>query len=470
MKERSPVVAVVGHVDHGKTTLLDTIRKTNVTAREEGGITQKIGAYEVCTEEGKYITFIDTPGHEVFINLRQRGVQTADIVLLVVAADSSVQPQTLESIRAIHEAKVPCIVVITKTDVPNALPEKVIKDLAKANILLEGRGGETPYVLLNAKEKKDMPQLLELITLVSELQSYTYDPKQPVEGSVIEVRKDRRGIIPTIILKNGSIDVGTTVYIGGTAVRVRALVDQTGKNRTHIEPATPFELLGMKDITDSGALVLQNKTEITQKKEQNNGPSWEDTKKKFNFLVRADSFGSLEVIREKLKAFEEIDIISSDIGEPTERDIETASSTSANMLVFQVPVRSTIQAKADAAGVGVFHYMLIYELLEEIEDLIVSLRERRLKESRKVGEARIMAIFVKENKKIAGLKVISGQMEEGSSAEITRGRKILGETTISSIFKKTNPVPLVRKGDECGAIFTDAVDFKQGDIVKLYVQ
>src|SRR3989338_2570707 len=414
MKERSPVVAVVGHVDHGKTTLLDTIRKTNVTAHEEGGITQKIGAYEVCTEEGKYITFIDTPGHEVFINLRKRGVQTADIVLLVIAADSSVQPQTLESIRAIQEAKVPCIVVITKTDVPNALPEKVIKDLSKANIQLEGRGGEVPYVQLNAKDKKDIPQLLELITLVSQLQNYTYDQKHPVEGSVIEVRKDRRGIIATIFLKNGSISVGDTIYIGGTAVRVRALIDHVGKNRIHIEPSTPFELLGMKDVVNAGALVLQSETEIKQKKVLNKGPSWEDAKKKFNFLVRADSFGSLEVIQEKLKAFEEIDIISSDIGEPTERDIETASSTRANMLVFQVPVRSTIQSKADAAGVGVFHYMLIYELLEEIEDLIVSLRERRQKEARKVGEARIMAIFVKENKKIAGIKLISGRMEEGS--------------------------------------------------------
>jgi len=227
-KVRPPVVVVLGHVDHGKTTLLDSLRSASVAAREFGQITQHIGAYELKTKEGKTITFVDTPGHEAFNSLRSRGASVADIALLIVAADDSVQPQTLEALKQIRAHKIPFIVVINKIDVPGANIEKVIKDLTKQEVYLEGRGGETPMVQISAKNKTNLDGLLELITLVAELANLSYDPEASAEGVVIEVKKDRRGVVLTIILGNGSLKVGDSIFVGTEPVKIRALFNDRG--------------------------------------------------------------------------------------------------------------------------------------------------------------------------------------------------------------------------------------------------
>lgn len=478
MKEvRPPVIVVVGHVDHGKTTLLDSIRKTDVAAGEAGGITQRIGAYEITTPNKRRITFIDTPGHAVFGSLRKRGVTTADIALLVIAADSSVQPQTLESLAIIREAQIPFIVVINKIDVPNALPEKVIKDLSKQNVLLEGRGGDVPYVQISAKSGQGLDTLFELITLVADMHELTYDPDAPVEGFVIEVKKDKRGIIPTLIIRNGTLRVGSSVKIEAQDVKVRALFNDKGTAIDHATPSMPVELLGMSKAVSAGAWVgVQPASEPQKETITSSAPQttdgtegFADQNKRFAFIIRADSYGSLEVIRERFKEYEEIQIIDSSIGEPTESDIERAAGAQATILLFNAKMKKDIRQKAESLSVTLFEFSLMYELLDDIDDLILALRAKREKEARKVGEGKIIAIFEKGQNRIAGLKVNAGKVEVGLIAEIVRGKKIIGESKVKSLYQKTEPVASIKRGEECGMLLSDSIDFSKGDMVKWYL-
>lgn len=474
---RPPVVVVLGHVDHGKTTLLDSLRHTTVAAREFGAITQHIGAYELKTKEGKLITFIDTPGHEAFNSLRSRGAKVADLALLVVAANDSVKPQTQEAIKQIKANKTPLIVVINKIDLEAANVEKVFKDLAKQEIYVEGRGGETPVAQVSAAKKTGLDTLLELISLVGDLQNLTFDPNSPPQGVVIEAKKDRRGVVETIILNNGTLKVADTVNIGNRAVKVRALFNDRGESVSQVSPSTPVELLGSKEIVAPGSLLGQKVEPIgkVMKPAVGRGDlSAEDWFKgdqsKFNFIIKADTFGTLEAITEKFKQFEEIKIISAHPGELTETDLELAKTTKASVLLFNTKIRPQIQQKAEKEDISVFEFKLIYELLDQVEDLIFSLRIRQEKEARKVGEAKVIAKFNKADTVIAGLKVITGRINTKDKVEIGRGKKVLGETTISSLYQKSDPVPEVKRGEECGAIFATKIDFLQGDIVKLYTQ
>lgn len=475
VKTRQPVIAVLGHVDHGKTTLLDTIRKANVAAGEFGGITQHIGAYEVTTPEGKKLTFIDTPGHEAFTKIRTRGVQAADIALLVVAADSSVQPQTKEAIKIIQDAGIPYIVVINKVDLPDIMIEKVIKDLVRANVLLEGRGGEIPYVQVSAKKGQGIPQLLELISLVGDLHSYTYDESHEPLGVVIEAKKDRRGVVCTLILKDGIIAVGQSIYVGNELVKIRALHDEHGKPNPAVIPSVPVELLGCKELPEPGSVITSkapneqdNQKQVTAKADFRD-EFYQHSSQKFNFILKVDTVSTEEVIREKLALFDEINIIKSDIGDLTEADVELAKTTKSNFLLFNVKTRKEVERLAEVEGVALFSYTIIYELLDQVEDLILELRAKQEKEARKVGEARVLQQFVKGPIKIAGLKIITGKISVGIKAEIMHGKNKLGETTIKSLYQRSNAVREVKKGDDCGAIFDPQLDFRQGDIVKLYI-
>ncbi|PJE63709.1 hypothetical protein COU89_01880 [Candidatus Roizmanbacteria bacterium CG10_big_fil_rev_8_21_14_0_10_45_7] len=483
MKEvRPPVIVVVGHVDHGKTTLLDSIRKTDVAAGEAGGITQRIGAYEITTPGKRRITFIDTPGHEVFGSLRKRGVTTADIALLVIAADSSVQPQTLESLAIIREAAIPFIVVINKIDLPNALPEKVIKDLSKRNVILEGRGGDVPYIQISAKSGQGLDTLFELITLVADMHELAYDPDAPVEGFVIEVKKDKRGIIPTLIVRNGTLRVGSVVNIENQDVKIRALFNDKAVAIDSATPSMPVELLGMSKMVSAGAWVgvqptiesLNPSQQLVISSSTTSQPTggtegFADQSKKFAFIIRADSYGSLEVIRERFKEYEEIQIIDSGIGEATESDIERAVAAQATILLFNARMKKDIRQKTESLGVTLFEFSLMYELLDDIDDLILALRAKREKEARKVGEGKILAIFEKGQNRIAGLRVNAGKVETGLVAEIVRGKKIVGESKVKSLYQKTEPVASVKRGEECGIVLSDSIDFSKGDMVKWYL-
>ena len=474
-KTKPPVVVVLGHVDHGKTTLLDALRQSNVAKSEFGEITQHIGAYEIISKEKKIITFIDTPGHEAFNTLRSRGAKLADIALLIVAADGSVKPQTLEALKQIKIFKISYIVVINKVDLPTANVEKVIKDLNKQEVYLEGRGGEVPYVEISAKNGTGLETLLELISLVAELKDFTYSPTNPVEGAIIEAKKDRRGVVLTIVLSNGHLKVGDKVYFGNTEVKIRAMFNDKNEAVKEVYPSTPVEILGSKEIIPSGTVLSADQKqvdvqEIAQKQALTEEGWFDQNSTKFNFIIKADAYGTLEAIEEKFKDFEEIKIISSQTGELTDADLELAKTTKSNILVFNTKVRPPLLKKAEIEEINIFQYNLIYELLDQVEDLIFGLRTRQEKEARKVGEAKIIAKFNRENKIIAGIKVITGKVTLSEKAEVLRGKKVLGETTISSLYKKSDPVQEVGKGEECGAIFTDKIDFRQGDIVKLYIQ
>lgn len=473
---RPPVVVVLGHVDHGKTTLLDSLRSATVAQREFGQITQHIGAYELQTKEGRTITFVDTPGHEAFNSLRSRGASVADIALLIVAADDSVQPQTLEALKQIRAHKIPFIVVINKIDLPGANIEKVIKDLTKQEVYLEGRGGETPMVQISAKNKTNLDGLLELITLVADLANLTYDPQGLPEGVVIEVKKDRRGIVATIVLANGSLKVGDNIFIGTEPVKIRALFNDQGQNLQTVYPSTPVEILGSKNVPLPGSLVGSQSQIVKENKVEKKTevqPSMEDWYQKevtqFNFIIKADAYGTLEAISEKFAQFEEIRIIKSETGELTEADLELAKTTKANILIFNTKLRGPLAQKAEKEEISIFQYNLIYELLDQVEDLIFALRKKQEKEASKVGEARIIARFNKETQIIAGLRVISGKITLKDKAEVIRGKKVLKETTIGSLYQRSNAVPVVKKGEECGAIFSDKLDFQVGDSIKLYL-
>ncbi len=473
--QRPPVIVVVGHVDHGKTTLLDAIRKTDVAKGEAGGITQRIGAYEITTPEGRRITFIDTPGHEVFGKLRRRGVAGADIALLVIAADSSVQPQTVESLHMIREANIPFIVVINKIDVEHALPEKVIKDLIKQNVLLEGRGGDTPYVQISAKTGKGLETLFELIVLLADMKGDSYDSEAPTEGFVIEVKKDRRGIVPTVIIRNGTLHIGDSLMIERQTIKVRALFDDKGAQLSEAVPCMPVELLGLHETVSAGARLGEPSfVETTEGKPTSQIDSVTPTafapqEKKFAFIIRADSYGSLEVIRERFAQYEEIQVIDSAIGDTTESDIERAAAAQATILLFNIPIKKEMRQKTEALGVTLFEFSLMHELLDEIEDLILALREKREKESRKIGEGKIIALFEKEGKRIVGLRMTTGKVDEGVLVEVMRGRKLIGQSKVKSLYQKTEPVASVKRGEECGLLMADSIDFSKGDMLKFYV-
>lgn len=472
---KSPVVVVLGHVDHGKTTLLDALRQSKVAEKEFGQITQHIGAYEIITKENKKITFIDTPGHEAFNTLRARGAKLADLALLVVAADNSVKPQTIESLNQIRANKIPFIVVINKVDLETANVEKVIKDLGKQEVFLEGRGGDIPFVKISAKNKTGLDTLLELISLVADLHNFTYEPGAPAEAVVVEAKKDRRGVILTIILINGTLKVGDTLYAVNKPIKVRAMFNDLGQNVKSIFPSTPVELLGSKEVVAPGTILKSEtveavKSEVKKEKAVLTEADWfNQNQTKFNFIIKADAFGTLEAILDKFSQFEEIKVIKADTGELTEADVELAKATKANVLIFNTKLRGNIKEQADKEDISIFEYNLIYELLDQVEDLIFALRTKQEKEARKTAEAKVIQKFVKGDKVIAGLKVLTGKLDTRQKAEIVRGKKIIAETTISSLQQKSDAVVSVNRGEECGATFADKIDFQQGDIVKLYL-
>lgn len=469
-QERPPILAVLGHVDHGKTTLLDTIRNTSVAAKEAGGITQRIGAYEITTKENKVITFIDTPGHELFNSMRKRGIAAADIALLVIAADDSVKPQTIESLDVIRKAEIPFIVVINKIDLPGALPEKVIKDLTRQNVILEGRGGDIPYVEISAKTGKNLETLFELIVLVSEMNDFSCDLTAPPEGVIIEVHKDNRGIVATTIVRNGTVRVGDTVYIEDQEVKIRALITDRGTQVKQATPSMPVALLGLKNVVPAGSALttVQPSKKEPEKALQQKSILMEDAKK-FYFIVRADTYGSLEVLRERLTAFDEIELLQTEVGDVTERDIDYAETSGANILAYKMPLRAEMKHRAEQMGVTVFEYDLAYELVDEIEDLIIALREKREKESRKRGEARVQAVFKKGRDTIAGVKITTGFVEVGMVAEQVRGKKITASSIVRSLYRKVEPIVKAERGTECGFTTADSIDFHQGDVIKFYV-
>lgn len=482
MSSRPPIVAILGHVDHGKTTLLDFIRKSNITDREYGGITQKIGAYEITTEFKDYktnkITFIDTPGHEAFTKLRARGANVADIALLLIDGKDSVMPQTEESISHIKAAKIPFIVVINKIDLPEANPDKVKNDLLKYEVLTEGKGGDVPVALVSAKSGKGINELLETILFIASDLKLNYDEKNPVQAYIIETKKDRRGIVASAIIKDGTIKIADVVYVNDQKIKVKSLINDLGKNVTQVLPSSPFEITGFNEMPEVGSMIKQgiSDEQLATSHEplvtQQQALTLEDVlkvevvEKKLPAIIKADSQGSVEAIKNSLKDNTNLNIVLLAVGEINKSDIFLAKATKSIIIGFTVKTSNEAESLAKQEKVIIKSYKIIYELLDELNEVANLIKEKEEKEKNLKGEAQILANFIIEGEKIFGVNVIKGKINLGDSIEAFRKNKPIGKTKLVSLKVRAKTVNEVKKGQEAGMIFGPPLDFLVGDLIK----
>lgn len=477
---RPPVVTIMGHVDHGKTTLLDKIRATRVAQSEQGGITQHIGAYQ-ATINNQAITFIDTPGHAAFTKMRARGAQVTDIVILVVAANDGVKPQTVESINHIKQAAVPFIVAINKMDTEGASPEKVKSELAEHEVFCEGYGGQVPAVEVSGKTGKGLDQLLSMILLVAEMEELKADPEGDAEAVIIESNLDKhKGAIATVIVKNGTLKPGQTVYEQSTPVRIRSLLDQFGKPRIQVTPGEPCVILGFKNVPPVGATLKSHSFAITpasepqpvQKPEELEESTEDETKEAeaekphYNLLLKADTAGTLEAIKNSIGQ-EEITLVGSGVGTITESDVMLALDTKAVIIGFAVTVSTEAQKLADTEGVRIKTFNIIYELLDYLEHKVLELLEPTIFEI-ELGAAKVLQVFDIRGVKIAGCTVESGKLTKGDLVHITRRNRQLKNTKIASLKQGKVDIKSAGAGKECGVVLDPPFDFRIGDMLKSY--
>lgn len=455
---RPPIVTVLGHVDHGKTTLLDTIRKSNVAGREAGGVTQSIGASVVTTKEENRITFIDTPGHAAFSAMRSRGAQVADIALLVVGADDGVKPQTKEALSLIKEAKIPFIVVATKIDLPSASVETVYSQLEKEGVLFEGRGGDTPLAEVSAKKNEGIEHLLEMISLLAEVHGIKGSPQDTLEAVVIETSKSKAGPQASVIVRGGKLSVGDTIYAGAAPTKTKALFDSLGKSVKEVLSGEPALILGFTKVPSVG-------TKITDKPEESetglaspkNRVAAKLGKDEIPVFLKAGSAGSLEALVASLPP--KIVVIGASVGEITFSDILAAKSSNALIFVFESKIPADVAKLAEADGVRVERFEIIYELIQRLEEILA----KGLKVIS--GKAEILASFPFNDKKVAGCKVLEGKIGKGDTLTLMRGEKEIGRAKVISMKKQKQEIPTASAGEEFGVILSPQLDFQIGDML-----
>ena len=494
---RAPVVTVMGHVDHGKTSLLDAIRSTNVAAGEAGGITQHIGAYQVTAPSGARITFIDTPGHAAFTAMRARGAKVTDIVVLVVAADDGVMPQTVEAINHAKAAKVPIIVAINKIDKPDAKPERVRTDLLQHEIQVESLGGDVVDVEVSAKEKLNIDKLLEMIGLQAEILDLKANPDRPAEGTVIEAKLDRgRGPVATVLVQRGTLKVGDLVVAGAEWGRVRALVSDTGEPIEAAGPSTPVEVLGFSGTPDAGdrLAVVENEgraREVTdyrarQKREklvarasgmrgsleQMMAQAKTSGRKEFPLVIKADVQGSLEAVigaLDKLGTDEvAARVLHAGVGGISESDVTLAEASGVPIIAFNVRANKEAREAAERAGIEIRYYNIIYDLVDDVKKAMSGLLAPTLRETM-LGNAQILEIFkVSKVGNIAGCKVTDGSVERGANVRLIRDNVVIHEGKLSQLKRFKDDVREVGAGMECGMAFESYQDMRQGDVIECY--
>ncbi len=488
LQPRPAVVTIMGHVDHGKTRLLDAIRQTNVMDTEAGGITQHIGAYQVEVN-GQKITFLDTPGHEAFTAMRARGAQVTDITILVVAADDGVMPQTLEAIDHARAAGVPIVVAINKIDKPEANPEAVKQQLSDAGLLIEEWGGDVVCVPISAKEKKGISELLENLLVVAEMEELKADPSQAAVGVVVEAEMDKsKGPLATVLIQNGTLKVGDTVVVGGTWGRVRAMFNDTGKRVRKAEPAMPVELLGLDSVPGVGdtltavagesqarALIQKHQKEI-QPRAVSLDNLYDQISagqvKELNVVLKADVQGSIEPIRSSLErlATEQVQvrIIHSGSGNITESDVMLAIASKGLIIGFGTGVEAGARRLADVEGVDIRSYDVIYSLVEDVDKALKGMLEPTYVEVVD-GRAEVRQVFPSSKKtKVAGVYVTEGKLSRGASVRVRRGEKVLAESVINSLRRFKDDVKEVASGYECGVGTENFNDFEVGDRLELF--
>ena len=465
LQTRPPIISVLGHVDHGKTSLLDKIRNTTVAVREAGGITQSIGAWQTTTKDGRVLTFIDTPGHAAFNQMRQRGAKIADIAILVVAADDGVMPQTKESIEFLKAANTPFVVAINKIDIEGSQPEIAKGGLVKEGVLLEGRGGETPAVEVSAKTGKGIDDLLEVLLLMADVQDVKANPEAPVEAVIIETERDpKRGNVLSAIVINGTLKVGQDVQSEGHKARIRGLFDQDRKPLREAVPGTPVEILGFDALPpvgsvistgDAQAMTAPASTQVRMPK----------IKEGFWIILKADTAGSLEVVQGALG--DKVGLIQAGVGDIVEADVNLASATTSPIVCFNIKIGKTMQKFAMEQGVSVYSYKIIYELLADVEKWEKELAEAQSEKI--IGKAQIIAQFPHEKgTRIAGCKVTMGRIAKADKIRLIREEKPLGTMRILSLKKNKSEADSVNLNEECGIYFEPQLDFRIGDTVEAF--
>lgn len=480
-KPRPPIITILGHVDHGKTSLLDYIRRSRIALKEHGGITQRIGAYEIDTGIKGYptskITFIDTPGHEAFSKLRSRGATVADIAILVIDAKDSLMPQTVESIKHIQNAGMRFIVALNKMDLEDVRPEKVKNDLLKYEVIVEDKGGTVPVIPISAKTGMGVDELLEALLLISADMNLTFSPKAPPEAYIIETKKDRRGIVASLVPKNGTLSVGDTIFSVDQKAKIRSMTNDLGKSVKQIEPCTPVELLGFSEMPEVGTFISEEETIREKEEEKHHQASAldvlraslaknDETTKKLSVIVKADSQGSLEAIIDSLKDVDTITIANQGIGDVNKSDIFLAKATQSLVIGFSVGIAPEAKTIAKQEKILIKTYSIIYELLEEVQEVSELLMERDRAKITLKGEAKILATFVIENETVFGVKVTKGKINLGDMLELHRNGEKVSEIKLVSLKQRAKPIQEIKKDMEAGMLFYPIVDIRIGDVVQ----
>jgi len=499
---RPPVVTIMGHVDHGKTTLLDSIRLTNVAGGEAGGITQHIGAYKVTIVDknspayGRQIVFLDTPGHEAFTRMRARGAKATDIVVLVVAADDGVMPQTLEAIDHAHAAEVPIIVAVNKIDKPDALPDRVKKQLADRGLMPEDWGGTTVFVDVSAKQKTNLNLLMEMICLVADLQELKATPDRPATGVVLEAKLDRgRGPVATLLVQNGTLRAGENFVVGNVYGKVRAMFDDRGNQLETAPPSTPVEILGMEGLPQAGDqfVVVADRDKARGVSEYREQKAREATlakssrvsleglaeqlktagTKELNIILKADVGGSVEVLTDLLTKLSNdkvrLKVLRSGVGAITESDVLLASASNAIIIGFNVRPERKAQELAEQEKVDIRLHSIIYELQDEIKRAMTGLLEPTIKETYQ-GRALVKETFrIPKVGTIAGCSVSDGFIKRDSEVRLLRDNNVVFTGKVGSLRRFKDDASEVRNGMECGISIANYGDIKVGDVIEAFV-
>ena len=497
---RPPVVTIMGHVDHGKTTLLDSIRKSTVASGEAGGITQHIGAYHVDVEHNgkpQQIVFLDTPGHEAFTAMRARGTRVTDIAILVVAADDGVQPQTKEAISHAKAAQVPLIVAINKVDKPESNPDRIKQELTEQGLVPEDWGGDTTMVPVSALKGDNLDELLEMILLVAEVEELSANPNRAAKGTVIEANLDKnRGPVATLLVQNGTLRVGDSIVAGSVLGRVRAMVDDTGNKVDEASPSFAVEILGLNEVPEAGdefdvyederearaiadqraieqrdARLLQSLSSRRISLSSISAQAQEGELKELNMVIKADVQGSVEAILGSLQQLPQNEVqirtLMASPGEVTETDVDLAAASGAVIIGFNTTLAAGARQAADREGVDIRQYNIIYKLLDEIQGAMEGLLDpEEVEES--LGQVEVRAVFPVGRGAVAGCYVLSGKIVRNCKIRVRRGNKVVHEGDLSSLKRMKDDVKEVNTGFECGIGASKFSDWKEGDIVEAY--
>ncbi len=500
LRPRPPVVCILGHVDHGKTTLLDTIRKTEVTAGEFGGITQHVGAYQIEHQEHK-ITFLDTPGHAAFSKMRQRGAEVTDIAVLVVAADDGFMPQTDEALKFAKRSQVALMVAINKMDAKGADPDKVKKDMQDRGIAPEDWGGEVIAVPISALKGDGIDQLLEMIHLQAEIMELKAVPDGPAEGVIIESQTEQgRGATATVIVQRGTLKVGDAIVCGTESCRVRRLVDDRDQALKQAGPSTPVKVIGWTNSPETGSTfkVVKNDREAKRLAEEEidtrnaaaealsreaaagvGGSTVEDLfnaiestqKKAFKILIKGDAKGSVEALAHSLQSIEsekvDLEVVSASVGQVTKKDVEMANASGAAIIAFNVRLDNGVQGLAKHHSVSIYQHNIIYELIDIVRDLMADLLEPEIVE-KKLGMAQIRQVFKIGRHSVAGCMVTEGIIRRNASVRLLRDQEVIHQGRVDSLKRFKEDATEVRAGYECGAVITGNPSIREGDLIECY--